>query len=164
MNMAALTVVDHPLVQHKLSLLRDERTPTVLFRRLLKEVGVLLTYEATRDLAVENVEISTPLETVQAPRLLGRKLALISDDARSWLFIQLGSQSAGSSAALALARISDDRVFDQVRETIVGNGSELSKLRAVLVLRLSETETAATMQNQLRSRSGLSLALKRALQ
>ena len=73
-----LTVVEHPLVQHKLSLLRDERTPTVLFRGLLKEVGILLVYEATRDLALESVEISTPLETMAAPRLAGRKLALVS--------------------------------------------------------------------------------------
>lgn len=76
--MSNLTVVEHPLVQHKLSLLRDETTPTVLFRRLLKEIGILLTYEATRDLALESVEISTPLETMAAPRLAGRKLALVS--------------------------------------------------------------------------------------
>ncbi len=73
-----LTVVEHPLVQHKLTLLRDESTPTALFRLVLKEVGILLTYEATRDLAIESVEISTPLETMAAPRLAGRKLALVS--------------------------------------------------------------------------------------
>ena len=73
-----LTIVEHPLVQHKLTLLRDESTPTALFRGLLKEVGILLVYEATRDLALESVEISTPLETMAAPRLAGRKLALVS--------------------------------------------------------------------------------------
>ena len=78
MSMSNLTVVEHPLVQHKLSLLRDESTPTALFRIVLKEVGILLTYEATRDLAIESVEISTPLETMAAPRLAGRKLALVS--------------------------------------------------------------------------------------
>ena len=76
--MSNLTVVEHPLVQHKLSLLRDESTPTALFRSLLKEVGILLTYEAIRDLALESVEIATPLETMAAPRLAGRKLALVS--------------------------------------------------------------------------------------
>jgi uracil phosphoribosyltransferase len=76
--MRNLTVVEHPLVQHKLSLLRDEGTSTVHFRSLLKEVGILLTYEATRDLAIESVEIATPLESMPAPMLAGRKLALVS--------------------------------------------------------------------------------------
>ena len=76
--MRNLTVVEHPLVQHKLSLLRDEGTSTALFRSLLKEVGILLTYEATRDLAIESVEIATPLESMPAPMLAGRKLALVS--------------------------------------------------------------------------------------
>jgi uracil phosphoribosyltransferase len=76
--MRNLTVVEHPLVQHKLSLLRDEGTSTALFRSLLKEVGILLIYEATRDLAIESVEIATPLESMPAPMLAGRKLALVS--------------------------------------------------------------------------------------
>ena len=76
--MQNLTVVEHPLVAHKLTLLRDESTSTALFRSLLKEVGILLVYEATRDLRMESTEIATPLETMAAPRLAGRKLALVS--------------------------------------------------------------------------------------
>ena len=73
-----LMVVEHPLVQHKLTLLRDESTPKALFRSLLKEVGILLVYAATRDLRMESAKISTPLETMAASRLAGRKLALVS--------------------------------------------------------------------------------------
>jgi uracil phosphoribosyltransferase len=73
-----LTVVDHPLVQHKLSLLRDRQTASAQFRRLLKEIGILLAYEATRDLALTTVEVQTPLESMTAPVLAGKKVALVS--------------------------------------------------------------------------------------
>ena len=61
-----LTVVSHPLVQHKLSYLRDKSTPTVHFRKLANEVTLLLTYEATKDFPTEPVEIETPLEPMSA--------------------------------------------------------------------------------------------------
>lgn len=73
-----LTVVDHPLVQHKLSILRDENTTSIHFRRLLKEIGMLLGYEATRDLALEERPIRTPLESMAAPHLAGKKVMLVS--------------------------------------------------------------------------------------
>src|SRR5277367_1299331 len=73
-----LTVVDHPLVQHKLSLMRDRDTPTAEFRRLLREISLLLAYEATRELALEAAEIDTPLERGTFPRLSGKKLCLVS--------------------------------------------------------------------------------------
>jgi uracil phosphoribosyltransferase len=71
-----VTVVDHPLVQHKLGLLRDAETPTQMFRQLVKEITLLLTYEATKDLAVEEVEIQTPLESLTVPRISGKKVAI----------------------------------------------------------------------------------------
>ena len=73
-----LTVVDHPLVQHKLTLMRDKATPTAQFGQLLGEITQLLAYEATRDLPLEDRRIETPLETIDAPVLAGKKLALIS--------------------------------------------------------------------------------------
>jgi uracil phosphoribosyltransferase len=73
-----LTVVDHPLVQHKLSLMRDLATPTAEFRRLLREISLLLAYEATRDLPLELAEINTPLERGNFPILSGKKLCLVS--------------------------------------------------------------------------------------
>jgi uracil phosphoribosyltransferase len=75
---AGLTVVDHPLVQHKLSLMRDRDTSTAEFRRLLREVSLLLAYEATRDLPLEPALIETPLERGSFPVIAGKKLCLVS--------------------------------------------------------------------------------------
>ncbi|MDQ4029475.1 MAG: uracil phosphoribosyltransferase [Actinomycetota bacterium] len=71
-----LTHVLHPLVQHKLSYLRDRDTPTVHFRKLVNELTLLLTYEATKDFPTEPVEIETPLERMDAQRISGKKVAV----------------------------------------------------------------------------------------
>jgi uracil phosphoribosyltransferase len=68
--------VTHPLVQHKLSYLRDRSTPTVHFRKLVNELTLLLTYEATKDFPTEEVEIETPLEPMKAKRISGKKVAV----------------------------------------------------------------------------------------
>jgi uracil phosphoribosyltransferase len=71
-----VTHVTHPLVQHKLSYLRDKETPTVHFRKLVEEITLLLVYEATKDFPTEDVEIETPLERAPFPRLAGKKVAV----------------------------------------------------------------------------------------
>jgi uracil phosphoribosyltransferase len=71
-----LTVVTHPLVQHKLSYLRDKDTPTVHFRKLANEVTLLLTYEATKDFPTEDAVIETPLERTTVQRISGKKVAV----------------------------------------------------------------------------------------
>jgi uracil phosphoribosyltransferase len=71
-----LTHVQHPLVQHKLSYLREKDTPTVHFRKLVDELTLLLTYEATKDFPIEEVEIETPLERTTVPRISGKKVAV----------------------------------------------------------------------------------------
>jgi uracil phosphoribosyltransferase len=76
--MQHLTIVTHPLVQHKLTLMRDRETSTAGFRRLLREISLLLAYEVTRDLPLTSVTIETPLTEMEAPVLRGKKLALIS--------------------------------------------------------------------------------------
>src|SRR5258707_2166516 len=73
-----VTIVDHPLVRHKLSLMRARETSTSKFRQLMREISLLLGYEATRDLALEETEIDTPLERTRAPVLAGKKLCLVS--------------------------------------------------------------------------------------
>lgn len=73
-----LTIVDHPLVQHKLTLMRDRATSTAVFRQLLREISVLLAYEVTRELELTSTTIETPICRMQAPVLEGKKLALIS--------------------------------------------------------------------------------------
>ena len=73
----ALTVIEHPLIQHKLSILRDKSTPTKLFKELVDEIAMLMAFEATRDLPLEDVTIETPLETMHARRLSGYEPVLV---------------------------------------------------------------------------------------
>ncbi|MRU16268.1 uracil phosphoribosyltransferase [Roseovarius sp. A21] len=73
-----LTIVDHPLVQHKLTVMREVATPTATFRQLLREISQLLAFEVTRDLDLTTRQIETPLCEMQAPTLAGRDPALIS--------------------------------------------------------------------------------------
>jgi len=72
-----LTVLDHPLVQHKLSLLRDRHTSTRDFKQLVSEIAMLMAYEATKDLGTEPVEIETPLERATGRQVAGKKLTLV---------------------------------------------------------------------------------------
>jgi uracil phosphoribosyltransferase len=74
MAIKGVTIVDHPLVQHKLTLMRKKDTSTKSFRELLKEIGGLICYEVTRDLPVSLIEIETPITTMQSPVLSGKKL------------------------------------------------------------------------------------------
>ncbi len=73
-----LTIVDHPLIQHKLTLMRRKDTPTAEFRRLLREISLLLAYEVTRDLPLTLRDIETPLASMRAPVLEGKKLCFVS--------------------------------------------------------------------------------------
>jgi uracil phosphoribosyltransferase len=73
-----VTVIDHPLVQHKLGLMRRKETSTAEFRQLLREIALLIGYEVTRDLPLTRVEIETPLTHMMAPRIDGKKLVFIS--------------------------------------------------------------------------------------
>jgi uracil phosphoribosyltransferase len=75
--MEGVTVVDHPLVQHKLTLIRDKTTSTKSFRQLLKEIGMLLCYEVTRDLPLAEVAVETPLAPMQSAKLAGKKLVFV---------------------------------------------------------------------------------------
>ena len=72
--MEGITVVEHPLVQHKLTLMRDKTRSTKAFRQLLHEIGMLLCYEVTRDLPLEAIDIETPMASMKSPVLAGKKL------------------------------------------------------------------------------------------
>ena len=73
-----ITIVDHPLVQHKLTLMRDKEQPTAYFRQLLRETALLLAYEVTRDLPLQTKRVETPIEVMDAPVLSGKKLCFVS--------------------------------------------------------------------------------------
>jgi uracil phosphoribosyltransferase len=74
----SLVVVDHPLVLHKLTLMRDKATPSAVFRQLLREISLLLAYEVTRDLPMTTQSIETPVAAMEAPILKGKKLVIVS--------------------------------------------------------------------------------------
>lgn len=76
--MQGLTVIHHPLIEHKLTLMRDRDTSTSKFRALLREISMLLAYEILRDLELETVEIQTPVTSMTARKLAGKKLAFVS--------------------------------------------------------------------------------------
>lgn len=76
--MPEVHIADHPLIKHKLSLMRKKDAPTAKFRQLLNEISMLLGYEVTRDLKLEDVEVETPIQKMMAPQLAGKKLVLIS--------------------------------------------------------------------------------------
>ena len=76
-GMENVYIMNHPLIQHKISMLRNKNTGTNEFRKLVEEIGILMGYEALRDLPVENVEVETPIETCMTPMISGKKLAVI---------------------------------------------------------------------------------------
>src|SRR3954463_8205026 len=76
MPISPVHLVSHPLIQHKLSLMRDRNRSTKAFRELLNEIGMLLCYEVTRDLPLEMVDIETPVAAMKAPQIAGKKLTL----------------------------------------------------------------------------------------
>ena len=75
--MSKVCVFDHPLIQHKLSILRDEKTSVKEFRELVSEIAMLMCYEATRDLPLEDVEVKTPVALAKCRRIAGKKLAIV---------------------------------------------------------------------------------------
>lgn len=75
--MSKITVTDHPLIQHKLSILRDKNTPSKDFKELISEIAMLMCYEATRDLELRDIEVETPITKAKFKKLSGKKLAII---------------------------------------------------------------------------------------
>ena len=75
--MSKVCVFDHPLIQHKLSILRDERTSVKEFRELVSEIAMLMCFEATRDLPLEEIEVKTPVAVAKCRRIAGKKLAVV---------------------------------------------------------------------------------------
>ena len=76
-NMDNVTILTHPLIKHKITMLRDIHTGTNEFRKLVEEIATLMGYEALRDLPLEDIEVTTPIETCKSPVISGRKLAIV---------------------------------------------------------------------------------------
>jgi uracil phosphoribosyltransferase len=127
-----LTVVTHPLVQHKLSYLRDKDTPTVHFRKLTNELTLLLTYEATKDFPTEPVEIETPLETMTAQRIAGKKVA-VCPVLRAGVGMLEGTLSLISSARVGFIGMYRDEETLEAIEYFVKLPDDLSERDAIVL-------------------------------
>jgi len=127
-----LTVVTHPLVQHKLSYLRDKDTPTVHFRKLTNELTLLLTYEATKDFPTESVEIETPLETMTAQRIAGKKVA-VCPVLRAGVGMLEGTLSLISSARVGFIGMYRDEETLEAIEYFVKLPDDLSERDAIVL-------------------------------
>src|SRR5438874_10148207 len=124
--------VEHPLVQHKLSYLRDKDTPTVHFRKLVNELTLLLTYEATKDMPTEEVEIETPLERMTAERISGKKVA-VCPVLRAGVGMLDGVLSLVSSARVGFIGLYRDEETLEPVEYFVKLPSDLAERDAIVL-------------------------------
>jgi uracil phosphoribosyltransferase len=127
-----LTEVTHPLVQHKLSYLRDRSTPTVHFRKLVNELTLLLTYEATKDFPTEPVDIDTPLERMTAQRISGKKVA-VCPVLRAGVGMLEGTLSLISSARVGFIGLYRDEETLEPVEYYVKLPDDLSERDAIVL-------------------------------
>ncbi|GEP00288.1 uracil phosphoribosyltransferase [Methylobacterium haplocladii] len=154
---ATVTVVDHPLVQHKLTLMRDRDRSTKGFRELLNEIGMLLAYEVTRDLPLEPVIIETPIEATEGRRIAGKKLVL-APILRAGVGFLDGMLSLMPAARVSHVGIYRDPESLQAVEYYFKSPSDLAD-RTVLVLdpMLATANSAVAAIDRLKSRGARDL-------
>ena len=154
---ARVTVVDHPLVQHKLTMMRDSDRSTKGFRELLNEIGMLLAYEVTRDLPLEPVTIQTPIQSMEGRRIAGKKLVL-APILRAGVGFLDGMLSLMPSARVAHVGLYRDPDTLQAVEYYFKSPSDLAD-RTVLVLdpMLATANSAVAAVERLKSRGARDL-------
>lgn len=130
--MAKVVIMDHPLIQHKISIMRDKTTGTNEFRRLVEEVAMLMGYEALRDLPTELVEVETPLEKCMVPKLAGKKLAIVPI-LRAGLGFVSGIQALVPSARIGHIGMYRDEVTHEPHEYFCKLPSHLEDRTILLV-------------------------------
>ena len=122
-----LTVVDHPLVQHKLTIMRDRDTPTAVFRQLLREISQLLAYEVTRNMAMTTKRIETPMQPMDAPTLDGIRAnineAVAAAEQSEVAILVLGEESILSGEAHCRADIGLPGAQDALIDAIAATGT-----------------------------------------
>jgi len=157
--MEGVTVVDHPLVQHKLTLIRDKNRSTKSFRELLKEIGMLLCYEVTRDLPLTDVEIETPLARMIASRIAGKKLVFAPVLRAGMTFAEgmLDLVPAARVAHIGLDR--EPKTFVAVEYFFKAPSDLSERLVIVVVPILATANTAVAAVDRLKERGGKEVRL-----
>lgn len=157
MSGGRVTVVDHPLVQHKLTLMRDKDRSTQGFRRLLNEIGMLLAYEVTRDLPLENIDIETPIGPMSGRQIQGKKLVL-APILRAGVGFLDGMLSLVPSARVAHVGLYRDPKTLEAVEYYFKAPSDLAD-RTVLVLdpMLATANSAVAALDRLKARGAVDL-------
>jgi uracil phosphoribosyltransferase len=157
--MEGVTVVDHPLVQHKLTLIRDKNVSTKSFRELLSEIGMLLCYEVTRDLPVEMVEIETPQARMMAPKLAGKKL-VFAPVLRAGLTFAEGMLDLVPAARVAhIGLYREPGTFSAVEYFFKAPSDLAERLVIVIVPVLATANTAVAAVDRLKERGAKEVRL-----
>src|SRR5580704_1012236 len=157
--MQGVTVVDHPLVQHKLTLIRDKNRSTKTFRELLKEIGMLLCYEVTRDLPLTKVEIETPLAPMTGSRIAGKKLVFAPVLRAGLTFVEgmLDLVPAARMAHIGLYR--EPKTLAAVEYYFKAPSDLAERLVIVVVLILATANTAVAAVDRLKERGAKDIRL-----
>src|SRR5438445_13505426 len=157
--MEGVIVVTHPLVQHKLTLLRDNNRSTKSFRELCKEIGVLLCYEVTRDLPLTDVEIETPLIRMSTPRIAGKKLVFAPILRAGMTFAEgmLDLVPAARVAHIGLYR--EPETFVAIEYFFKAPSDLSERLVIVVVPILATANTAVAAVDRLKERGGKEIRL-----
>jgi uracil phosphoribosyltransferase len=157
--MEGVTIVDHPLVQHKLTLIRDKNRSTKSFRELLKELGMLLCYEVTRDLPLTKVEIETPLARMTSPRIAGKKL-VFAPVLRAGLAFTEGMLDLVPAAHVAhIGLYREPKTFVAVEYFFKAPSDLGERLVIVVVPILATANTAIAAVDRLKERGGKEIRL-----
>ena len=157
--MEGVTVVDHPLVQHKLTLIRDKNISTKSFRELLSEIGMLLCYEVTRDLPLEMAEIETPLVRMQSPKLAGKKL-VFAPILRAGLTFAEGMLNLVPAARMAhIGLYREPETFAAVEYFFKAPSDLDERLVIVIVPVLATANTAVAAVDRLKERGAKEIRL-----
>ncbi len=150
--MEGVTIVDHPLVQHKLTLIRNKNLSTKSFRELLSEIGMLLCYEVTRDLPLEMTEIETPLARMQSPILSGKKL-VFAPILRAGLTFAEGMLDLVPAARVAhIGLYREPETFSAVEYFFKAPSDIAERLVIVIVPVLATANTAVAAVDRLKER------------
>src|ERR1700724_2512262 len=157
--MDGVTIVSHPLVQHKLTLLRKKEISTKSFRELLKEIGMLLCYEVTRDLPLADVDIETPLAHMKSPQIAGKKL-VFSPVLRGGMTFAEGMLDLVPAARVAhIGLYREPETFVAI-EYFFKAPSDLSERLVIVVAPiLSTANTAVAAVDRLKERGGKEIRL-----